>query len=467
MTPISIDIPEILILVSVHLGLEDIVHCTLVNKVWYTVFAPLCFREINSSNARSAALERYCPHATRLIISMTSPIFNIIAPKCTHLTELQVRGPGSSTTSISKTWIAFLQSNPRINKVTSLELTPESLSVLTEHCPNLQELVVRGFEFGYHREGAKSNGTLVSPLWRIAQGLSSLDLGFNSFTVHMNALLPCPDPAGLPMLRHLVLGASYSSLLDQTRLISAAKNLESLAWDMEHVRMGETGVQTCREMFASLQHLQDLRLFLPEKQIFLRGDELVEFLILLPPCVKELHVPSYSPWRITDVEIHGSLSQQFPLLEVLNLRGWNVASMVDVVLCSCRRLRVLDCYTLRASSMIETPEVTPVSDENETGSRGVGPLGWVCSGLETLNVRFVDCKDDKARRCLFDQLCCMKELKSVIVGGLDPVRIHWQEGEIPKTWGALGHVKDEISDIPWMRETWPRLESFRTYGKAS
>jgi len=319
MTSASIDIPEILLLISTHLELEHIVRCTLVNKAWYAAFAPLLFRKINWSNAKSIALERYCVHATLLSISMRSPIFEVIASKCTRLTELVLRYPCSSSTSLSKKWIDILQNNPRIVKVTALELTPRSLSDLAEHCPNLQEFVISGFEFSYWRDGPKSGAALVSPLWRIAQGLTSLDLGFNMYTVDTNVLSPCPDPEGLPMMRHLLLGASYSNLLVQFRFICCCKNLETLSWDMQQVRAGAMGASPFRELFTSLLHLRELRLFLPsirasleEGQLtFMEGEQLYEFLILLPPCVIEFEVRAYATFNIADTLIQGPLSRQF------------------------------------------------------------------------------------------------------------------------------------------------------------
>lgn len=304
----------------------------------------------------------------------------------------------------------------------------------------------------------------ISPLWRIAQGLTSLDLGFNSYTVGMDTLQPCPDPEGLPAMRHLVLGASYSAVQDQVRFLSSCKNLETLTWNLEHIRLGTTGVAPFHQLFTALQRLRELRLRLPEKQTFLEGIELSAFLSLLPQCVVEFQVQSYAVWNVSDALISLPLSRQFHVLETLNLRGWPISSnFIGAILRSCPLLRVFRCYTLR----IKNPKLgTTVAGDVPSGGDnhgGIGAFGWECLGLETLIIQFVDCMDAATRRLFFDQLCCMKELTSVAVGGLVPTEIQWDEGESPRMWRDLTIDKDEISSIPWMRETWPRLESFCTY----
>ena len=95
-----------------------------------------------------------------------------------------------------------------------------------------------------------------------------------------------------------------------------------------------------------------------------------------------------------------------------------------MIMRSCPLLRAFHCYTLRIQN--PTVNTTNAGDVHSRGDGhcGVGPFGWVCTGLETLAVRSVDCKDAMARRLLFDQLCCMKALTSVTVGDLDPAGLN-------------------------------------------
>jgi len=173
--------------------------------------------------------------------------------------------------------------------------------------------------------------------------------------------------------------------------------------------------------------------------------------MLLPPCVKELQVRAYVSWTITDDMIQGPLSRQFHVLETLDLRGWKVGIIVNAILRSCPHLPVFHCYTLRANLTSETTGGGGVPSGGEDDYSGVGPLGWVCTELETLGVEFVDCTD-AMRRPLFDQLCCMKELTTINIGGLNPVDLHWDEGESPRMWRDQMIEKGEITSIPWMRE---------------
>jgi len=86
------------------------------------------------------------------------------------------------------------------------------------------------------------------------------------------SVLLCPDPLG-----HLAIGALSTSVLDQARIISAVKNLETLTWDLGHAISIPP---------ASLR----AETFLPAKVLFIGGQLLYEFLMLLPLRVKELQV---------------------------------------------------------------------------------------------------------------------------------------------------------------------------------
>lgn len=183
----------------------------------------------------------------------------------------------------------------------------------------------------------------------------------------------------------------------------------------------------------------------------------------LPPCVKELQMWSSAGWLVSGREIQLPLSRQFHVLETLNIRGWSAACILDLILCSCPHLRVFCCYIMRLEELeIKSTETSILEGDDHDG---VGPFGWVCRGLEKLGVEFVF-GTEETRRLLFDQLCCMKELTSVAMGGLNPAEIQWYEGEVPRTWKDQTIGKDEITSIPWMRDMWSRLESFRTYDEA-
>lgn len=191
-----------------------------------------------------------------------------------------------------------------------------------------------------------------------------------------------------------------------------------------------------RQLFtgeSALPHLWELRITMPLNHLLLNTDELVEFLDVLLPCLKEIRVFTSEPYIALGPTIQGSLSRQFHVLEKLDLRKCYVDSdLNELILTSCPHLQIF------SSTKLQVTLPTTITDDEEPriggGSGGVGPLGWVCTQLRALRIDFIK-GTPETNRLMFDQICCMKEMSELYLGkessDLDPASINWREDDTP------------------------------------
>jgi hypothetical protein len=450
------DIPELRSEITSFLDIPHFYACALVSRKWNYYFTPLLYNAINKKNEISTSIQRYAVFALTLTARLENPIIGILSESTTNLREIDALGSTHQSKFLPRDWITLCQRNPKLVKATLRLMRPPIMLSFIEHCPNLTQLSILGHDFSNWMVTDKNYGSMM---WRICQQLTHLTLTFSQ-TATPKGQLAAPPVEGLPSLRHLYMGSASSSVHDQARLIGACKNLETLTWDLSLTREDARNlIPVARTLFATLPDLCELTLLMPINRRPIEGG-VYEFIDLLP-CLKAFNSVNYliisNPARI----VKGPLSKHFNTLERLDLSGWQgmESSGNQIILTSCPNLRTFCSTVYKVSSKNNENNM----DMRLEGKR-FGPLGWVCPRLNDLRIRYMEGEPEDNRR-MFDQLCLLRELDTILVRGLVPSRICWDNEEASRTWPWSGLDHKEIAKLPWLRKIWPHLRFLCTYSK--
>lgn len=464
------DIPEIRFHIVHYLHANQLKACVRVSKAWNDLFTPHLYNEVNEENSKSSSLERYCTHIRKLDLELNNPVLkSLLEWPVTGIQELKLKGSWSYDSSIPPVLESLLQKNPRIVKLITRQIKGPPLVTMVSHCPNLRDLDIDDFEFRcYPPTPVDENG--ATPFWQMCQGLTRLTLSFNTLVSLPDTLLQ-PPSRGLPNMRHLIIGSSGASVVDQLRLILACKNVENLDWSLMLTESGDVGLDLdlIRNVFQCLGRLRKLKFVMPMIRPYTRENWTVQFIKILPALTGLNDVKPQLRDNTVGL-VAGPLSRHFATLTDLRIGGWRGVSIEDnhLILTSCPGLQIFKSTHYAIGEIASLESVSLASFDRRSRS-GLGPLGWVCTKLSLLEIKFAHDTPEKSR-LMFEQLCFMRELETLELAGdkpgLIPKHIQWDDEASARNWPTCTTYSYDVGkkeDLHWMGDMWPKLFKFCTW----
>ncbi|KAK3810182.1 MAG: hypothetical protein J3Q66DRAFT_352321 [Benniella sp.] len=376
LTPL--EIPEIVLCVASHVPKRCLIACVQVSKVWYRVFVPFLWKDIELSSRRPITPETMCNYrqfvkALRIDCSLMRERF---PPSLPNLVSLAINYPLSEED--------IFELVTRHPSLTHLGLTRTILPLSTQLLDRLNGFSnLKSLELNVLRV-SESN---IDMFWQLCTRLESLEVD----TLRLGTK-DSPSSLEFPHLRKLRVGYSFG--LDIPLMLGFMQkcpNLQSFQWNMDF-----EGNHSFTPQFAQLisegswQHLQSVSTGI------LNDDEDLSAIIgsMQRITALETQFPLFTP-AIMDL-----LRPHFSHLQTLDLHGaiGLTSEMVQEVMCSCPSLTTFKGSIIEATDIVEGRP-------------------WVCLRLKGLDLsfRFSHSTINRKQPLVLDQLSRLTRLEEMRV----------------------------------------------------